>query len=492
MKNKGLEVFLVLLIAEILLVGYSWLVSCNGADSVTQKISFMKFETLSDFEQKDANLIADSLLATYLADTNGVDTLLKRHPISLIGPKKQNIFLVNPAVDGVTALDGFFKAVQEIKDTAVIRIAHYGDSQLEGDRMSCIVRQKFHERFGGTGQGYVPLKDLSPVSYTRSSSGNWARYTVFHDKYYNNYYGLSGLVFRFSRYAVYQSDDDTSGSHPAVMDSGAFSGGPMYNASVSVKLGENLKYNTVSVMYGRTHEHTILNYYNNETGEKIATDTLQPSEEVCLHKRKLEEPVLKLRLEFSAGSSPDFYGVYLDGLNGIQVDNYAIRGHSGDGLMLINDDHLASMIKLLNTRLIIFQYGANVVPYIHSDKACEWLSGIYYDLFMKFRKAAPQISILVIGPGDMARGGEGGYGSYSWLPKINDAVKQGALKAGCAYWDLFNMMGGLNSIMVWTSKKLAVTNGHFSNKGQEIIANELVDALMVEYNLYQHNQRKNK
>jgi hypothetical protein len=46
--------------------------------------------------------------------------------------------------------------------------------------------------------------------------------------------------------------------------------------------------------------------------------------------------------------------------------------------------------------------------------------------------------------------------------------------------------------LVWTNKKLAVTNGHFSAKGQEIIANELVDALLVEYNNYLHKTRNKK
>ena len=234
-----------------------------------------------------------------------------------------------------------------------------------------------------------------------------------------------------------------------------------------------------------------MNYYDNASGERVKTDTLAACTKVCMHKTQLGG-YLNVKVEFAADNSPDFYGMYFDSGKGVQVDNYAIRGHSGDGLMMINDDELTQMLDLSNTKLVIFQYGANVVPYIHSDEACEWISGIYYKLFMKFKKAKPDISILVIGAGDMAKGGEGSYSSYPWLPKITEAQKRAALKAGCAYWDLFNMMGGLNSIITWTDKKLAVTNGHFSEKGQKIIANELVEALMVEYNIYVHKQRMKK
>jgi hypothetical protein len=53
-------------------------------------------------------------------------------------------------------------------------------------------------------------------------------------------------------------------------------------------------------------------------------------------------------------------------------------------------------------------------------------------------------------------------------------------------------MGGMNSILAWSDKKMAVTNGHFSEKGQKIVANELVEALMIEYNMFLHRQRAAK
>jgi hypothetical protein len=78
------------------------------------------------------------------------------------------------------------------------------------------------------------------------------------------------------------------------------------------------------------------------------------------------------------------------------------------------------------------------------------------------------------------------------LPKITAAQKKAALMAGCAYWDLFSMMGGMNSILAWSDKGMAVSNGHFSGKGQKIVANELVEAMMNEYNQYLHRQRNKK
>ena len=59
-----------------------------------------------------------------------------------------------------------------------IRIMYYGDSQIEGDRLTSFLRQTLRKTGGGTGPGlFLPLM---PVMYTKSiwvrSSSNWKRY----------------------------------------------------------------------------------------------------------------------------------------------------------------------------------------------------------------------------------------------------------------------------------------------------------------------------
>jgi hypothetical protein len=63
------------------------------------------------------------------------------------------------------------------------------------------------------------------------------------------------------------------------------------------------------------------------------------------------------------------------------------------------------------------------------------------------------------------------------------------MEANCAFFDLFGMMGGSNSIISWSRKKLASTDGHLSPKGQEILGNELFSALMVEYNMFLYKKK---
>jgi len=58
------------------------------------------------------------------------------------------------------------------------------------------------------------------------------------------------------------------------------------------------------------------------------------------------------------------------------------------------------------------------------------------------------------------------------LPNVVDAQKKAALKAGCAFWNLYEVMGGQNSINTWVRKGLASPDGHFTHKGQALIGKD--------------------
>ena len=495
MKNKTFEIFLIILLLDISIVAISFIpgiiIPLPGNDRL--KIKVIDYTTLFDFRYKDNNRTADSLINKYLSNDSLNYGKLHRTSLSALRPKIENEFLVNPENNGSYALDDFFQALLEEKDKNVVRIAHYGDSQLEGDRITCYIRADFQNKFGGCGVGFIPFDDIANnVNLIRHSSPNWIRYTVFHNRYGGGYYGLSGNVYKFSKYAFVKNKNDSLDNNGADSSPAKTSKKQVafHNATVCITLSPGIKYSNASLMYGRSSAKCLVNVYNMANNEKIIADSLNPAESFTLHKLDFPSPVRSFKMEFSGDASPDFYGLLIDGKNGVQVDNYAIRGHSGDGLLLMNPEYLAKQLQKLNVRLVIFQYGDNVVPYVNSDKKCEQMEKMYFSIFTRFKNIAPDISILVIGAGDMAAMRDGEYISYRYLPKIRDAQKRAAFKARCAFWDIFEVMGGSNSILVWTKEGLASHDGHFSNKGQKLIGKELFDALMVEYNQYQFRQRK--
>jgi len=494
MKNKTFEILLIILLVDILLVGVSFAPEiivpfpCNNG----LKIKVIDYNTLSDFSYKNNNEKADSLINAYLANDSINYGKLHRTSLSRLCPKIKNNFLVNPENKGNYALDDFFLALLKEKEASMVRVAHYGDSQLEGDRITCYVRTNFQNKFGGSGIGFVPFDDIADnVNFARNSSPNWIRYNVFHNRYGCGYYGLSGNVYKFSKYSVLKNGNNNIDDNEKVNPATELNTQTVfYNATVGITLGTNVRYSNAFLMYGRSSAKCLMNIYNQINNEKILTDTLNPVEGFVLHKLDFSPSVRSFKLEFLGDISPDFYGLLIEGANGVQVDNYAIRGHSGDGLLLIDPEYLATQLKKLNVRLVIFQYGNNAVPYVTSDKKLEYLEQMYSSLFSRFKNAAPDISILVIGAGDMAAMYNGTYSSYPYIPKIRDAQKRAALKAGCAFWDLFEVMGGANSILTWTNKGLASHDGHFTNNGQKVIGKELFNALMIEFNQYKFRQRK--
>jgi lysophospholipase L1-like esterase len=458
------------------------------------RIRFPEFTQISDFNYSENSITADSLIDAYLSGDSESAHHVKRANLSGLEPRKKNEFLLNPETNKIKALDNFFSALLQQKTSEIVRIAHYGDSQLEGDRITCYVRTAFQEKFGGSGVGFVPFDDIADnVNLVRYCTPNWIRYTVFHNRYGCGYYGLSGNVYKFSRYTVTKADKDSteakdSDSSAAVTETQTIWG----SATVGITLRSYITYSKARLMYGRSTEYCKMNVYNQTTGEKILSDSLPPVEGFSLYDLNFPSPIKSFKLEFSSNTSPDFYGLLIDGSNGIQVDNYAIRGHSGDGLLLINADYLITQLKKLNIKLIIFQYGNNVVPYAGTDKKREELQTMYESIFTRFKTLAPDISILVIGAGDMSTMVNGTYVSYPYLSKVRDLQKTAALKAGCAFWDLYEVMGGENSVLTWKKKNLASNDGHFTNKGQKLIGNELFNALLTEYNQYVYRNKKKK
>ena len=71
--------------------------------------------------------------------------------------------------------DELFAALEQAEEKPV-RIVHYGDSQIEDDRLTGTIRERLQERFGGNGPGMMPARKLSTPRMSGSSSVKLRRY----------------------------------------------------------------------------------------------------------------------------------------------------------------------------------------------------------------------------------------------------------------------------------------------------------------------------
>jgi lysophospholipase L1-like esterase len=189
-------------------------------------------------------------------------------------------------------------------------------------------------------------------------------------------------------------------------------------------------------------------------------------------------PVRKqVRLDFLEGEFPKVFGLALDGTHGVAVDNFPMRGSSAQGFTTMNKEFYGGQLRNMNVKLIILQYGVNVIPGMLSDYG-------YYRVMLTrqlraIKQAYPDISILVIGPSDMSMNDEGNFISYPNIPMIRNAMRDAAFANNCAFWDLYEAMGGENSMKSWVEAGYAQKDyTHFSFKGSTFVGEMIFEALL--------------
>ena len=75
---------------------------------------------------------------------------------------------------------------------------------------------------------------------------------------------------------------------------------------------------------------------------------------------------------------------------------------------------------------------------------------------------------------------------------MNEALKATVLKNDAAYWDMYNVMGGKNSMVAWVKHSPAWAGGdyvHFTEAGALKIASTLSDAFLLHYQFYVMRKR---
>lgn len=130
--------------------------------------------------------------------------------------------------------------------------------------------------------------------------------------------------------------------------------------------------------------------------------------------------------------------------------------------------------------LIVIAYGTNEVTDLDwtVDSYSRMLSGI----ITRLRSAAPDVSILIIGPPDRSVAGEGGWTSVSRMPSLMEAQKRAAFLAGAAFWSEYDAMGGSGSMNTWVARGLGrFDHVHFTASGYDRLAGLFYDDLMNAY-----------
>ncbi len=371
------------------------------------------------------------------------------------------------------ALSAFFEslATLETSSSEKIRVLHYGDSQIEGDRMTDYLRAKWQTEFGGAGPGLISPMPLTPsvINKINQSSG-WDRYNVFvaRDKRveHKNY----GVMGGFVRYLPYKKLYDTSKVITATL-----------NITTNPKAGPTAtSYSDIKIFYGGARRKTWCEFYDGPA--LMAADSLKAWGDFQIKEFKVTKESFNHTIKFKSKDSPDFYGISLENGPGIYVDNIAMRGSSGTFFHQINGAQLKKFYDYLNVKLVILQFGGNALPAIENDTMARNYAGYLRGQLTILKKLVPKASILFIGPSDMCVKEGTDYVTYPQLQCMRDEIKKAVLASGCAFYDMYDSMGGRNSMVAWVEQKLAASDYiHFSPQGARKISALLYAAIMNEY-----------
>ncbi len=375
-----------------------------------------------------------------------------------------------------TILNVFFAKLNNAQKKRV-RILHYGDSQIEGDRISRYLRNKMQKQFGGSGPGLVPAlpRHAPSSSIIHKASGNWRQYAIFkkyNNKLNNNNFGILGCFSNFNRYYT-----DTTNTK---------------NIQAWVRFKKtNMAYNSVKhftqckVFFNNAkYPFSVKGFVN---GELKWFEDIKPTNHTNTFKWNFETSPKQLRIEWETTQSPDIYAIALDAETGVAVDNIPFRGSSCPKFSKIDYTQAKQMAKQINSGLIILQFGVNVVPNI--KKNYNFYERILNREIQQIKKIFGNTPILIVSLSDMSRKEGMRYVSYPNIGKIKQAQWNAAKKNNCAFWDLHTAMGGENSMSEWVKAKPSLATKdfiHFNHRGGNLVAKMIFDALMTEYNKYNH------
>lgn len=449
-RNHLYRSFGLLLIGGLLAYGLSELLVALGPIAGYQ---FKEFNPLSDLLDTTANQSYETLsiplrtandtTATELHSTDSTNS--KGVTTDTLPPLELSSRLMDYS-EGQSALRRLRAALREGRSRSV-RIAFVGDSFIEGDILVAPFRQALQQRYGGKGVGYVPL--TSPVARFRQSiqqrfEGAWRQ--TFASK------SNSRTLFTLS---------ETFATATA-------------SASTSYKLTNA---DRVTLHYVSDTIPVAITYGING-GERQHVEL--PASHGALAEYTFPHGAVKqFELATGGGDGTRFYGVCFDGMTGISVDNYSLRGSSGTKLTAVSSALTAQLSHFRPYDLIILSYGLNVLSPKDNNDSYEW----YYDAMAKsiehIQQLYPHATILLMSLSDRATLHEGEIHPLNGVARVLRIQHRLAQRYGLLFWNTHEAMASLGGIKGFVDKGWAAKDyTHISMAGGTQLAKLLTADLI--------------
>ena len=359
----------------------------------------------------------------------------------------------------------FYKALDEMKSKGrQVRIAVFGDSFIEADILTADLREMLQKKFGGCGVGFVTITSMTSGyrPTVRHSFSGWASHSIMDSVYFDRKkQGISGHYFvaRSGAYVQLRGQD----KYASLLDT----------------------CQRASIFFFNKGEVSLSAVVNR--GEPLSR---QFTSNGRLQKMQVEGRIGSVRWNINQADSTLFYGLAMDGKQGVIVDNFSLRGSSGLSLRSIPAKMLEEFNEQRPYDLIILQYGLNIATQ----------RGRNYDNYQKgmltaiehLKECFPQSGFLLLSVGDRDYKTE--TGELHTMPGVKNLVRYQqniAAESSIAFWNMFQAMGGERSMAKLVHDKPSKANydyTHINFRGGKYLAGLLYESLIYGKEQYERRQ----
>ena len=457
-KNHLYRSFLLLLVGGLLAYGLSELLVAVGPIA---GYHFKGFNPLSDLLDTTANQSSETLSIPLDESDNPLDpkealesstgaiedsTGRTQVAIDTLPPLEFSSRLIDYS-EGQSALRRLRAALREGHSRAV-RIAFVGDSFIEGDILVEPFRQALQQTYGGQGVGYVPL--TSPVARFRQSiqqrfEGAWQETSANKSK--------SRALFTLA---------ETFATATAT-------------ASTSYKLKSAA--DRVTLHYVSDSIPVAITYGING-GERQRAEL--PASHGAMAEYTLPQSGIKrVEIATEGGDGTRFYGVCFDGVTGVSVDNFSLRGSSGTKLNAVSSALTTQLSRFRPYDLIILSYGLNVVSARDNNDSYDWYYAAMAKSIEHIQQIYPHATILLMSLSDRATLREGEIHPLNGVARVLRIQHRLAQHYGLLFWNTHEAMASLGGIKGFVDKGWAAKDyTHISMAGGRQLAKLLTADLI--------------
>jgi lysophospholipase L1-like esterase len=353
----------------------------------------------------------------------------------------------------------FYKKLQALKksDSGLVSIVHIGDSHIQPDFLSSVVRSNLQAFFGNAGRGIVfPYqlgKSNAPVDIASTSNINWIYNRIAHPEIPVEC-GIAGFCIKSNRP---QAQINFS------LKDNSF--GPQY-------------FNHIKLFIDSAAATTWMFETNDSTTLPVIlrnTDTLQTSCKNILLQNAANQFTLT---SHSTGNTQSFYGAMLqNGKPGVLLHTIGVNGARYEHFN--NTPLLWQQLPELKADLVIVSLGTNEAQAAALDESA-FLNQV--KIFIeKIKTAFPGTAIIITTPQDSYKGKR----SNPVMRSVSLALASFCQQQNIGLWDLYKITNGYGSARYWLAKGLLNKDRvHFTQAGYTIQGKLLYQALAQGYNNY--------